>query len=887
MNWINDMKIGKRLVLVFGIIIIFVAGLGIYSCISMGSLNNATEEISDKWLASVNDANAISALTSDLKIHELEHVILKDEAESTKLETKMDNTSKEIDDLIEKYESSPYISEEEKKLINSVKSEWAMYMEVHNQAMAYSNQNKDEDALKLLSGKGQIAFDNFSDKLVELSNYNKSGSDKAAKESKDLYNVSIVILISAILIIIALAIILGIIIFRSIVYPINKLKLTADAIAAGDMSFKGDSVSKDEIGELMISFGQMSENIKSLISEMDHMSKEHDAGDIDVFVQEDKFKGAYREMAHGVNEMVKGHVSVKKKAMACIAEFGKGNFDAELEKFPGKKAFINDSIEAMRKNLREVNSEINKLIVAANEGNLNERANSHKFQGDFAKIINGLNGLLDAILAPLNEAMQVMMKISVNDYTSEITGKYNGQFKEFGDSINSARTRMLSVQDALERLGRGDTSRLEELEKIGKRSENDRMMPACRMALRSIRELINEAGTLANAAINGDLNVRVNENKFEGGYREIIAGMNKTMEAFAKPIQEASAVMLKLAEGNLTVTMDGDYKGEYAQIKHDLNLIISSFSDVLNEINGAAMQVASGSKQVSDSALALSQGSTEQASAVEELTASLEEISSQTKQNAEKATQASGMAENSKENARLGDTQMKELLKAMDEINVSSANISRIIKVIDDIAFQTNILALNAAVEAARAGQHGKGFAVVAEEVRNLAARSADAAKETTSMIEGSIRKVEGGTKLANETAQALNRIVENVEKVTDVLSEIAIASNEQAIGIEQINQGIVQVSQVVQSNSATSQESAAASEELSGQAELLKQMVNKFKLNKEGTTSNNNEINPDVLRIMENMSSRKTGNGGNNESKRRNSGKSKITLSDTDFGKY
>jgi len=359
--------------------------------------------------------------------------------------------------------------------------------------------------------------------------------------------------------------------------------------------------------------------------------------------------------------------------------------------------------------------------------------------------------------------------------------------------------------------------------------------------------------------------------------------------SISRPIGQLVEGANHIANGDLNVTVEATTKDEIGTLAATFGSMVDQINEVMVNISSAADQVAAGSKQVSDSSMSLSQGATEQASSIEQLTASIEEISVQTKQNAQSANQANELAENAKTNAAQGNSQMQEMQKAMIEINQSSSNISKIIKVIDEIAFQTNILALNAAVEAARAGQHGKGFAVVAEEVRNLAARSANAAKETTAMIESSIKKVEDGTKIANETAQALNKIVGGVTEVAALVNNIAVASNEQAAGIAQINQGISQVSQVVQSNSATSEESAAASEELSSQAEMLKDNVSRFKLKKESYSHKRyGELNPDVLKVLENMAEKKRRQRPIEDTGSEAVAKQiKIALSDQEFGKY
>lgn len=301
---------------------------------------------------------------------------------------------------------------------------------------------------------------------------------------------------------------------------------------------------------------------------------------------------------------------------------------------------------------------------------------------------------------------------------------------------------------------------------------------------------------------------------------------NKVMESTAEQAHKTAAI----AEGDLTTVIM--VRSEFDVMGKALSDLVAKFHDLAASIVTSAGQVDAGAKQVADSSTALSQGATEQASSVEELSASMEEITSQTTQNAENAQKTNTLAVNIQRDANSGNTQMTEMLRAMEEINASSQSISKIIKVIEDIAFQTNILALNAAVEAARAGSAGKGFAVVAEEVRNLAGKSAQAAKETTELIETSIKKVDAGTNIAKETAVALGKIVGGVSQAGELVGAIASASNEQAAALEQINQGITQISQVVQSNAASAEESAAASEELSAQADSLKNYVSVFKLN-------------------------------------------------------
>ncbi|HSJ08579.1 MAG TPA: methyl-accepting chemotaxis protein, partial [Longimicrobiales bacterium] len=347
----------------------------------------------------------------------------------------------------------------------------------------------------------------------------------------------------------------------------------------------------------------------------------------------------------------------------------------------------------------------------------------------------------------------------------------------------------------------------------------------------SVREVTLEARALAAAATAGDLHRRGDAGRFRGAYAELVQGINDIIDGMTAPMNEATSVLERLAQKDLTVRMTGSSQGDHARIMAALNTAMDDMEAALSQIAASADQVASAASQVGAGSQTLAQGTSEQASSLEEISANLQQMTSMTRQNAHNAREGDAMSEAARAMAHEGVTSMERLADAMERIRTSSDQTAKIVKTIDEIAFQTNLLALNAAVEAARAGEAGRGFAVVAEEVRALAMRSAEAARTTSDLIEGAVGNARGGAALSTEVAANLRSIAERVDKVRAVVADIAAASDQQSQGIAQITIAVEQVNGVTQTAAANSEESASASEELSSQAYVMKSLVGEFAL--------------------------------------------------------
>ncbi len=495
---------------------------------------------------------------------------------------------------------------------------------------------------------------------------------------------------------------------------------------------------------------------------------------------------------------------------------------------------LSQAVDTMVVNFKDILTDINTLSNNLKDGKLsNYKINEQKYTGSYKEVVKAVNQTVEDLLNDNLYIMSVVEAFGKGDFETEVQN-LPGDKIAMTQAILSVQNILKAFVDAVNKLsydvGNGEFKNL--LDATPYEGEWVGITNGLNKLVQVIDEAMIDTQKSFTAFSQGNFDYRITKD-YKGYFAEVVATTNYTAEIVGSYISEISEILNEMSNQNFNVEMTLDYVGDFVLIQESVENIVTNLNILTKNIITSAEQVSDGSRQISDTSMALAEGATAQATSVERLTAITEIISKQADLSVENSNKANQLVLDTKESANTGNKQMQEMLVAMGEINESSNSISNIIKVIDDIAFQTNILALNAAVEAARAGEHGKGFAVVAEEVRSLAGRSQQAAKETTTLIENSVARVGEGSIIANNTSEALTSIVEQIERISEIIQDNQSSSVEQQKSIVEITKNINEISKVTQINTSTSEESASASEELSSQAAVFYNSVSEIKLKK------------------------------------------------------
>jgi len=579
----------------------------------------------------------------------------------------------------------------------------------------------------------------------------------------------------------------------AVIGPLNVAAEYVDRISKGDIPEEITDDYKGDFNEVKNNLNACIGVMNGLLVETNNLIQATQDGKLQTRGDADSFPGGWGELVGGVNNLIEAFVAPINVTAEYVDRISKGDIPEKItDNYNGDFNEIKNNLNACIDVMNGLLVETNNLIQATQDGKLQTRGDADSFPGGWGELVGGVNNLIEAFVAPINVTAEYVDRISKGDIPEKITDDYNGDFNEIKNNLNQC--------------------------------------------IDAIGELVTDANMLAKAGMEGKLDTRADATKHQGDFAAIVGGVNNLIDAVVLPINEAATVLEAAANSDLTKRVEGSYKGQLDDLKRNINQAIGALDDALSQVGGAVGQVAGASNQISAGSQTLAQETAEQAASLEEVTSSLEEMASMIKQNAGNANEAKTLAGAAQGAANKGSEAMSRMSTAIDDIKQSSDETAKIVKTIDEIAFQTNMLALNAAVEAARAGEAGKGFAVVAEEVRNLAQRSAEAAKNTATMIEGAVKNADNGVDISKEVASSLGEIAEGNQKVNDLVAEIAAASEEQSQGAEQINVAVGQMDQVTQAAAANAEESAAAAEELSGQADELRNMTDQFKISNVAT---------------------------------------------------
>jgi len=562
----------------------------------------------------------------------------------------------------------------------------------------------------------------------------------------------------------------------------------ASRLAAGDVPPPITDTYRGDFDRIKSSLNTLVEVTVRRGQDLDALISAALAGNLSYRADPSRYSGADARLIQDLNRMLDALVDPLRTAAACVDRISRGDIPEKIDAeyrgdFNTLKTNLNTCIDAVNALVADADG----LARAAVAGRLSTRADASKHQGDFRRVIDGVNRTLDAVIGPLRVAARCVDEIARGTVPPPIAEAYAGDFDTLKSNLNTC---------------------------IG-----------------AVNRLVADVDGLARAAVAGQLTTRADVTTHQGDFRKVVEGVNRTLDAVIAPVTEAAGALERLADRDLRARVTGTYQGDHAKMKEALNATAEALHEALEQVASAVDQVSGASQQIAASSQSVASGASQQASALQETSAAIEAVAAITKQASGSAQVANELAGRARTAASAGTEAAGQMQGAMGRVRTAAEGTSQIIKDINDIAFQTNLLALNAAIEAARAGEAGRGFAVVAEEVRSLALRAKEAAMKTEVLIRQSVTEANQGEATARHMADTLTEVVGGIGKVNQVISEITTAARQQAAGIDQVSRAISEMDKVTQQNAASAEESSSAASELNGQAEELAAMVGAFRL--------------------------------------------------------
>ena len=690
---------------------------------------------------------------------------------------------------------STTLTKEEEQLALQAEALFAPANQAVQQLIEFLQQNPGllNGQLTDFDGPLYTQIDPIGGKIAELMNLQLRVAKSEYTTAQDNYfmvrNTSL-LLISIGLILAAFS---GYLLIKAISAPLTKAVNIAQNIAKGQLNNSIELDRHDEMGQLMLAMHQMQQAIQHYVQAQQQLAESHAKGQLTARLDPTQYPGTFGEMASQVNTLIDDYINVIDQTIFIIGRYSKGNFDQDMPNLAGEKQQITRSVAEVKSALLAISNDIHRLSAAGAAGDFKVRTDPTQYQYVFRTMLENLNLLIETCDDGFSNILGVSEALAKGDLTQTITKEYPGTFGRTQHGVNQT--------------------------------------------VLTLRKVIGEVDAMVTAAAEqGDFSVRLSTADKQGFSLTLAERLNQLSVVTDTGLRDVMRVASALADGDLTQSITTRYPGLFGETGHAVNVTVQNLQNLVGDIQTACNNIYHVTAEIAQGNADLSRRTESQAASLEETAASTEELTSTVHQNTENAKAANQLAASSADIVKNGGQVVRQVVDTMGDIQQSSRKIVDIISVIDSIAFQTNILALNAAVEAARAGEQGRGFAVVASEVRNLAQRSAVAAKEIKVLINTSVGLVENGSQQVNQAGLTMQDIERSIEKVRVLIHEITQASVEQSAGIAQVNQTVTHMDEVTQQNAALVEEAAAAAESLQEQAETMMQAVSVFKTSQQSS---------------------------------------------------